>query len=107
MSKELTIFPKLPRTPGPGKGWADHRAEQDRECRLAHEKRFTDAELAAEFHRQDHTFDLICEGYGTETFGYSFVVGSSHEERAAQQRNTFRRFATAPHYYESEIEAAA
>lgn len=102
MSKELTIYPKFPRTPQPGQGWESHRRDQDRECRLAHEKRFTDAELAAEFHRQDRTFDLICEGYGTETFGYSFVAGSSHEERAAQQRNTIRRFAQATHYFEEQ-----
>lgn len=107
MSKELTIYPKFPAQPPLGQGWWDHLAIKTRECLLAHEKRFTDAELAAEFHRQNHTFDLICEGYGTETFGYSFVVGSSHEERAAQQRNTLHKFATAPHYYESEIEAAA
>lgn len=107
MTRELTIYPKMPSRPGPGKGWADHKRDQDRECRLAHEKRFTDAELAAEFHRQDHTFDLICEGYGTETFGLNYAVGHSHEERAAQQRNTLRGFALAPHYYESEIEATA
>ncbi|MER2142177.1 MAG: hypothetical protein ABS888_00170 [Eubacteriales bacterium] len=107
MSRGFIIYPKFPRAPQLGKGWAEHLVERDRECRLAHEKRFTDAELAAEFHRQDHTFDLIREGYGTETFGLNYAVGHSHEEQAAQQRNTLRRFALAPHYYESEIEAAA
>lgn len=82
MSKELTIYPKLPRRPGPGRGWADLKRDQDRECRLAHEKRFTDAELAAEFHqaRAAHQrvggFDLLSRVY------------------------TFAHFATAPHYFE-------
>lgn len=81
MSKELTIYPKLPRTPGPGTGWADLRRDQDRECRLAHEKRFTDAELAAEVH--------------------------AARKAVIRERYTLHKFATSPHYYESEIEAAA
>lgn len=99
---ELTIHPKSPARPGPGKGWVDHKRDQDRECRLAHEKRFSDAELAAEWHRQDHTFDQIAEGYGVETFGKDYACGHSHEERALNQRNTLHRFATARHYYEEQ-----
>lgn len=63
-------------------------------------KRFTDAELAAEWHRHDHTFDLLTEGIGVETFGKDYIRGSAHEERALNQRNTLHRFATAPHYFE-------
>ena len=63
-------------------------------------KHLTDAELAAEWHRQDSTFILMAEGYGVETFGSDYALGSAQEVRAASQRDTLHRFAVAAHYDE-------
>lgn len=105
MSKELTIFPKLPRTPGPGTGWADLRRDQDRECQLAHDKRFSDAELAAEFEAARCDYLLMQHTGGVWTpLGETWPM---NPQDTGHRVGTLHRFATAPHYYESEIEAAA
>ena len=81
---ELTIYPKQPSRPGPGKGWADWRRDQDRECRMAHDKRFSDAELAAEYWQAN----TKC--------ATSFPLPETEWAHA----ETLHRFATHPHYYE-------
>lgn len=73
----LTVYPKSPSRPGPGKGWADWRRDRDRECKQAHEKRFTDAELAAEYH--------AARGF-----------------EPLMRVSTLARFARTPHYYEEQ-----
>ena len=83
----LTIYPRQPRTPGPGKGWADWRRDQDRECKLAHDKRFSDAELAAEWWRSER--DLTIHWY--DAMACSFLT---------RECATLLRFASHPHYYE-------
>ena len=70
--------------------------------RHAERKRFTDAELAAEFWKHEDTFNLIAEGYGVETFGTDYACGSSHEELARDRLRTIERFATHPHHTEQD-----
>ena len=84
---ELTVYPRQQRTPGPGTGWADWRRDQDRECRMAHDKRFSDAELAAEWWRSER--DLTIHWY--DAMACSFLP---------RECATLLRFASHPHYYE-------
>ena len=83
----LTIYPRQPRTPGPGKGWADWRRDQDRECRMAHDKRFSDAELAAEWWRTNLSLQRTNE---------------SANDALRTERYTLHRFAVTAHYYEEQ-----
>ena len=90
----LTIYPKQPSRPGPGKGWADWRRDQDRECKMAHDKRFSDAELAAEVWQAE----MQWQGYSDD-----YCWGDEHRDHRDQlgrDADTMHRFAVTPHYYE-------
>jgi len=105
---ELTIYPKVDR-------WVDWTMEflgkevkgSSRECGYETprgvfegdewpEKRLTDAELAAEWHKQDNHCGQKYEGYAIAHNGES--LGS--EEYEADKLRTTHRFATTAHYDE-------
>lgn len=100
---ELTIYPRQPRTPGPGTGWADWRRDQDHEGKMAHDKRFTDAELAAESYRQ-MVRAVAVAGIATLDNGEivpADVLGPSADlSPETRCLGVIKRFATHPHYYE-------
>lgn len=92
---ELTVHPKQPSRPGPGTGWADWRRDQDRECKLAHDKRFSDAELAAEYWQERDHVHCLFRNDPEELPDLITTI-----RRAAAIEHTLHRFAVAPHYYE-------
>lgn len=62
----------------------------------AKEKRFSDAELAAEFWRVNGNYDEVAEGYRIDYFpGHERT-----EEQLKEDWDTFLRFAEYPHYDE-------
>jgi len=63
---------------------------------VAVDKRFTDAELAAEWHYQDNRCGQVCEGYGVAHDGSSMGA----EEDEIEKLRLVYRFATLPHYDE-------
>ncbi|MDQ5860672.1 MAG: hypothetical protein M3536_00215 [Actinomycetota bacterium] len=65
-------------------------------CITAKEKRFTDAELAAEYWRKAGEFDACAEGYSTGGDGYNF----ESEEIESERTTTLYRFHSLPHYDE-------
>lgn len=60
------------------------------------DKRFTDAELAAEWHYQDNRCGQKCEGYAVAHDGTSMGT----EEGEIEKLRIAHRFATLPHYDE-------
>ena len=95
---ELTIYPKQPSRPGPGKGWADWRRDQDRECKLAHDKRFSDAELAAEY--EAARCDYMIQRATGSCWAPLFDTWAMDPESIQKRAQTLLRFASRDHYYE-------
>lgn len=96
----LTIYPRQPRTPGPGTGWADWRRDQDRECRMAHDKRFSDAELAAEY--ESARCDAMMQSHTGSCWAPYNETWDMRPEPIRLRERTLLRFAVAPHYYEEQ-----
>ncbi len=65
-------------------------------CIVARDKRFTDAELAAEWQYQDNRCGQVCEGYGVAHDGTS--MGTEEEE--IELLRLMYRFATLHHFDE-------
>lgn len=61
-------------------------------------RRFADAELAAEYQRMSHEFDIA--KYGLECDPYPGRTPDSDE--AGDRATTLHRFATSPHYSEED-----
>lgn len=65
-------------------------------CLVAAEKRFTDAEMAAEWQYQDNRCGQVVEGYGVAHDG----TYMESEEVEIDRLATFYRFATSEHFDE-------
>jgi len=63
---------------------------------VSQDKRFSDAELAAEYWRKNGDFESCAEGYSVANDGYSY----EWEHVEAARLSIIRRFATIPHFDE-------
>jgi hypothetical protein len=97
MPLELTVHPKLER-PMWGHQIEGYRQQVRAESAIREAKRFTDAELAAEWHYQDNRCGQVFEGYSVAHDGSS--MGSEEDE--IEKLQIAYRFATLPHHDEQD-----
>lgn len=94
---ELTVYPKLER-PLYGHQIEGYRQQVKAEIELREAKRFTDAELAAEYYRMD---GLCRKEQWIEAVRDDYCEAERRGQAMMYDRlNTLYRFATLPHYDE-------
>lgn len=67
-------------------------------CITAQDKRFTDAELAAEYWRHDGDTSAVYEGLRVETWGGEAGTGDAAEKVMKHRLETLEQLATIPHH---------
>ena len=97
---ELTIYPLELTFPAGYKLPRDTRISYRAADRMAAEKRLTEPELAAEYHRARDDDFAICEGlnWGDQCEGWT-----TFEAAALARTATLLRFATLPHALDEEV----
>lgn len=90
----LTIYPKHPDMDDTyyiDGAWAPA-------CITAQDKRFTEAELAAEYWRHDGDTSAVYEGLRVETWGGEVGTGDAAEKVMKHRLNTLEQLASLPHH---------